>query len=250
MENETTDLAPIILKIITTAAIAIGSFIKSIRFVHEGERGVKLRFGKALRDNAGQPRVFEPGFTLLIPFVDTLRRRHVRQQTRHFPYQRIKLKDGLIFNVEAIILFRVKDVYRALFEVDDMDTTVDDIGMTIVRDEISNRTHSELEQNGAISDKLLQQIKPFAEQIGIEVIRFGLTDCAPTAETANLLNAETAVKLRLEALKKACVNEKCSWDSLHPSLAAALIGIPLTANVGDGATRLPDATNATAENND
>lgn len=250
METDGFDLATLITKIVVALIIAIGSFIKGIRFVHEGERGVKLRFGRAIRDETGHPRIYEPGFTLLIPFVDTLRRRHVRQQTRHFPYQRIKLKDGLIFNVEAVILFRVKDIYKALFDVDDLDTTVDDMGMTIARDEISSCTHSELEHNGTISERLLTQIKPFAEQIGIEVIRFGLTDCAPTAETANLLNAETAVRLRLQALKKACEAEKTSWNRLNPTLAAALIGIPLTATVGVEHSSVPQTAGSESKEED
>jgi regulator of protease activity HflC (stomatin/prohibitin superfamily) len=47
------------------------AFFKSFRFVREGERGIKLRFGKAVRKKGGTPKVIEPGFAWLIPFVLT-----------------------------------------------------------------------------------------------------------------------------------------------------------------------------------
>ena len=63
----------------------------------------------------------EPGFLFLIPKVDSLVRRHVRQQTIELNEQEVILKDNTIWVVSAVVFFRVKDIYKALFEIDDLD---------------------------------------------------------------------------------------------------------------------------------
>lgn len=229
----------IITTLITSIVGTILAFFKAFKFIQEGERGIKLRFGKAVRDNQGNPKVIEPGFVLLIPFVETLQRHHVRQQTYRFPSQRITLKDGLIFNVSAMALFRVYDIYKALFEIEDLDNSVDDICMAALRDELRMITHSELQENSEkISENLLARIKQRGAEWGVEFAQFSLTDSAPTAETANLINAEIAVRYRLNALKKELDKDGTPLNSLNPVLAAVLVGIPMVASVGETSTTL------------
>src|SRR5262245_14203957 len=100
---------------------ALVTVFKSIAFVHEGQRGVKLRFGKAVRyrngKNAGQPKIVEPGFVFMIPFIDKLQRRHVRQETIRLDYQKIMFKDGMIFQVSAQLMFTVTYLYSAMCEI-------------------------------------------------------------------------------------------------------------------------------------
>ncbi|MGD1069320.1 MAG: SPFH domain-containing protein [Bryobacteraceae bacterium] len=112
---------------------------KTFNYVKEGELGIKLRFGKASRDKDGKPRVIPPGFVMMIPWVDTLAKHHVRQQTIRFDNQEIMIRDGLIFRINAAVIFRVNDIYRALFEIEDLHTSITDIGMGILRDVFTGR---------------------------------------------------------------------------------------------------------------
>ena len=115
---------------------ALVTVFKSIAFVQEGQRGVKLRFGKAVRyrtgKNAGHPKIVDPGFVFMIPFIDKLQRRHVRQETIRLDYQKIMFKDGMIFQVSAMLLFTVKDVFKAMFEIDNLDNAVETFGLAII----------------------------------------------------------------------------------------------------------------------
>jgi regulator of protease activity HflC (stomatin/prohibitin superfamily) len=71
---------------------ALVTVFKSIAFVQEGQRGVKLRFGKAVRhrtrENADQPKIVAPGFVFMIPFIDKLKRREPLVHWRPVSYQR------------------------------------------------------------------------------------------------------------------------------------------------------------------
>src|SRR3989338_7797638 len=145
----------------------IVGFFKAFRFVREGEQGIKLRFGKALRNKQGEPKIIDPGFAFLVPFVDTLKRHHVRQETIRFDHQQIMIQDGLIFNVNAIVIFRVKDIYKALFEIENLEYSIEDLGMGILRDEVSKRNYTELEDTEKISESLLKVLRVKAEEWGI-----------------------------------------------------------------------------------
>jgi len=220
----------LLLQIVVAGGSAVVAGVKAFKFVQEGELGIKLRFGRALLDEAGEPKVIPPGFVLLIPFIETLQRRHVRQQTLRLANQRIMISDGLIFNISAVVIFRVKDVYRALFEIDDLDQSLSDLSMGVLRDVLSGKSHTELYDLDVIAAELLEQLREKAEEWGVEFNQFKLTDCAPTNETALLVNARAAVRMRVEALES--VRDRIEdFDELSPTLAAALVGVPLTTSV-------------------
>ncbi len=226
------DAGTIAAKIATVVLIAAVSALKSIRFVHEGEMGIKLRFGRALKNRDGTPKVIKPGFALMIPFVETLKRHHVRQQTLRLDHQKVMIMNGLIFNVSAIVIFRVKDIYRALFEIDDLDSSLADLSMGILRDVLCNKEYSDLSDMKKISEELLVALQVKSEEWGVQFIEFKLTDCAPTSETAPLINAKIGVRMKVEALQFAASELKVEAAEMSPILAAALVGVPLVTSIG------------------
>ena len=164
------------------------AFFSMFKFVREGEKGVKLRFGKARRKRNEEgvmvPRVYDPGFTVLIPYVDTLVRRHVRVQTIELPQQTITIKNGLSYIVDAVIRFQVKDVYKALFVVDNLDQTMNNVAMAELRD-ILTPYEDELAMADVhgMSEKLTNKIKVHSDIWGVEIEQFSIVSCVPTPES-------------------------------------------------------------------
>lgn len=225
------------LSVIIASAVvsAIGTIVKTIKFIHEGEQGIRLRFGKAQRNKDGSPKIIHPGFVLMVPFVDTLKRHHVRQQTLKFEDQKIMISGGLVFNVSAIIIMKVKDIYKALFEIDDLDNSVIDIAMGILREVLAIKRHTELNDMESISSELLKKIRIKADEWGVEFLQFNLTDCAATPESASLVNAESGVELKLKALTMAAKTLGIELSDIPESLAATLVGVPLVVSVNGNA---------------
>jgi regulator of protease activity HflC (stomatin/prohibitin superfamily) len=223
--------------------MAIGGILvtlfKSVSFVQEGERGVKLRFGKVVRTADDKPYIVEPGWVWMIPYVEKLKRRHVRQQTLPFKRQRILIKDGLTFEISAIVIFRVTNVYKALFEIDNLDDSITDICMGVLRDEIQTKAYTELSDTAAISKQLLEHVQQQAKDWGVEFSQFRLTDCAPSAETAHLLNVKIGARLKVEALQEIAPRLPKVLAHLNPSLAAVLVGAPLAAAASSTASDSP-----------
>jgi regulator of protease activity HflC (stomatin/prohibitin superfamily) len=222
---------PLWAKLITLIGIAAIVLFMSLRFVHEGERGLKLRFGKVVRNKSGKPIVIEPGFTFLLPKADTLVKRHVRQQTITLDNQEILLKDNSIFIVSAVVFFRVEDIYRALFEIDELDLAVRNFCMETLRTVLQGIDGADgIKDIEGISKKLEQAAESRFQEWGIKLVKFGLVNCAPSRETASFITALPAVRARFDALRSQRISD--------PMMAAAVLGAPTINTLGESA-RVP-----------
>jgi regulator of protease activity HflC (stomatin/prohibitin superfamily) len=217
----------------------IHTFFKTFQFVQEGERGIKLRFGRALVESNGKPRIIEPGFVLLIPWVDSLQRRHVRQQTLRFDRQNVMLNNGMIFEISAVVIFRVNDVYKAMFEINGVEESIEDLSMGVLRDQMSVLDHEGIVETEDISKKLLSELKVKADEWGIDFIQFKITHCAPTAESASIVNAKAGTKLKVEALLEAIEGRNVN-ERIDPNLAAVLLGFPLVASTSNTVVQMTE----------
>ncbi len=201
----------------------------SFKFVREGRLGLRLRFGRVLRDRKGEPKVVHPGFIFVWPFIESLYTHPVRQQTLSCDKQEVMLRDGGVFRVETIVVYRVVDVYRALFDIADLEQAIYAVAMAALRESLkpldsSNATDSSL------ADKVAEELKGHAENWGIEVIQVGFADFSPTGMTNQLLLTESLAVARHGALARLSNGGKVS--DLNPGLAAALIGTPIGVTIG------------------
>lgn len=232
MDALITTLAPIILPLLG----AIWGGFNSIRFVHEGERAILLRFEKAVMRN-GNYVVKNPGFTMFWPKINRLATIHVRTRTINLPTQILTLNDDSILGVSAIILARVIDtpvmVYHAIFETAaGVNAATSDVGLRILRQVMVEKSYADIIGNRqAIDEELRSELQAVASSWGLEIIAFSLSDCSPTTETAKLLQTRRQSEERVQALIAAASSLSVSPAELNPSLAAALVGTPLVVSI-------------------
>lgn len=213
--------------------------VAGIRFVSEGERALLLRFDKAVTKRNGEYKVIMPGLRLMIPGAHKLARIHVRQRTINLPSQTIVLADSTVFDVSAVILCRVKDtaqdLYNALFETTGINLALTDYGLIVIREVLADKTYENLVENRSqISNELFQAIQAQADGWGVEIIKFELSDCDPSPETARLMQTRVQTKFRLTALKEAATDMGLTSPvQLNTTLGAVLVGVPLVANVSN-----------------
>lgn len=214
---------------------AIGGLAGSIRFVQESQRGVKLRWGRVVRHRDGRPKIVEPGFVFLVPTMHRLRRIHVRTSTLTLDPQRIMLKDHTVFNVGALIITRIIDdeegIYRSLFEVDDLPTSVEEFCAAALRDVLVGITYDKLADPAALAECVRTSVEPQLREWGTEVKSFALTDCSPSPETARMILISAEAQFRADALAAVCPTLE-QLSGIPPMLAAALIGTPVSVALG------------------
>ncbi|MDT9681332.1 slipin family protein [Streptomyces sp. TRM76323] len=115
-----------------TAAVLAGSAAiayvgAAVRVVKQYEQGVVLRFGRL------RSRVRGPGLTLVVPFVDRMRKVSMQIVTMPVPAQDGITRDNVTVRVDAVIYFKVVDPVEAVIRVEDYRFAVSQIAQTSLR---------------------------------------------------------------------------------------------------------------------
>jgi regulator of protease activity HflC (stomatin/prohibitin superfamily) len=228
-------LAHLLVPLFPVLAPLVGT-LTGIRFIQESERGVKLRWGRVVRRRNGTVKIKNPGFLLLIPTMHKLRRTHVRTWTLVLDPQHVMLQDHTVFNVGALVICRVintsEGIYAALFEVSNMAASVEAYCAATLRDVLLGITHRALADPDALASEVRDRVRSRLAEWGIEIMEVKVTDCSPTPETARLMLIEAEAGFKVEALNRAVSGLDEGCHQIAPTLAAALIGMPVSVAVG------------------
>ncbi len=115
--------------------------VAAARVVKQYERGVVLRFGRLRSD------VRNPGFTMVLPGVDRLRKVNMQIVTMPVPAQDGITRDNVTVRVDAVIYFKVVDAASAVVEVEDYRFAVSQMAQTSLRSIIGKSDLDDLLSN-------------------------------------------------------------------------------------------------------
>ncbi|MGW6059501.1 slipin family protein [Streptomyces sp. NPDC055189] len=131
---------------LVAAGVAVGCagavyVMAAARVVKQYERGVVLRLGKLQRAVRG------PGFTMIVPFVDRLRKVNMQIVTMPVPAQDGITRDNVTVRVDAVIYFKVIDATEAVIQVEDYRFAVSQMAQTSLRSIIGKSDLDDLLSN-------------------------------------------------------------------------------------------------------
>jgi regulator of protease activity HflC (stomatin/prohibitin superfamily) len=158
------------LIVVLIAAVVLILLAASIKIVKQYERGVLFRFGKVVDTR-------EPGFRMIVPVVDVLRRVSLRIVTMPIQSQGIITHDNVSVDVSAVAYFRVVDPVKAVVAIENVYTAIDQIAQTTLRKVVGQ--HS-LDQTLSETDKINLDIRKILDVTtldwGVEVTLVELKD--------------------------------------------------------------------------
>jgi len=163
------------LGIVALAVLAFGAaaFASSARVVRQFERGVVFRLGRV------QDPARRPGFTMIVPLVDRMRKVSVQIVTMPVPAQDGITRDNVTVRVDAVVYFRVHDPVRATVEVQDYQFAVSQVAQTSLRSIIGKSDLDDLLCNReSLNQGLALMIDSPAAGWGIEIDRVEIKDVA------------------------------------------------------------------------
>ncbi|MFJ8509088.1 slipin family protein [Streptomyces avermitilis] len=134
------------LQELVVAAVAAGSatliyVTAAARVVKQYERGVVFRLGRLAGD------VRPPGFTLVVPGVDRLRKVNMQIVTLPIPAQEGITRDNVTVRVDAVVYFKVVDAANAIIQVEDYRFAVSQMAQTSLRSIIGKSDLDDLLSN-------------------------------------------------------------------------------------------------------
>ncbi|MFD3438833.1 slipin family protein [Streptomyces sp. NPDC058685] len=126
---------------VTVASAGVVYVMAAARVVKQYERGVVFRLGKL------RPSVRGPGFTLIVPGVDRLRKVNMQIVTMPVPAQDGITRDNVTVRVDAVIYFKVIDPSDAVVQVEDYRFAVSQMAQTSLRSIIGKSDLDDLLSN-------------------------------------------------------------------------------------------------------
>ena len=134
-----------------------------VKILMEYERGVIFRLGRYSRTGG-------PGLTLLIPFIEQMRRVDLRLVTMDVPPQDVITRDNVSVKVSAVVYFRVIKPEDAVINVEDFLYATSQLSQTTLRSILGQAELDELlSARDKINDELQTILDRQTENWGIKV---------------------------------------------------------------------------------
>ncbi|KUO12793.1 slipin family protein [Streptomyces sp. DSM 15324] len=157
--------------VLAAGAAGLVYFGAAARVVKQYERGVVLRLGRLRGDTRA------PGFTMVVPGVDRLRKVNMQIVTMPIPAQEGITRDNVTVRVDAVVYFRVVDAAAALINVEDYRFAVSQMAQTSLRSIIGKSELDDLLSNREkLNEGLELMIDSPAIGWGVQIDRVEIKD--------------------------------------------------------------------------
>jgi len=157
-----------LLAIVIAAVVVL--FLLSARIVQQYERGVLFRLGRVVA-------VRNPGFTLIAPFADSLRKVSLRITTMPIQSQGIITKDNVSVDISAVAYYKVVDATKAVVAIENMEAAINQIAQTTLRKVVGQHALDDiLAETDRINALIPKILDPLTEGWGVTVSPVELKD--------------------------------------------------------------------------
>jgi regulator of protease activity HflC (stomatin/prohibitin superfamily) len=149
-------------------------FARTVRVVPQAKAGIVERFGR-------YQRTLNPGLTVLMPFVDTLKPLiDLREQVVSFPPQPVITEDNLVVQIDTVLYFTVNDPKSVTYEVANPLQAIEQITVTTLRNVIGSLTLEDaLTSRDHINAQLRGVLDEATNKWGIRVNRVEIKSIDP-----------------------------------------------------------------------
>lgn len=190
--------------IIILLLIVVFTAISSIKVVNTGYVYVLERFGQF-------SKILEPGWHLVIPFADFVRKKiSTKQQILDIPPQYVITKDNVKIEIDNVIFYKVLNAKDAVYNIEDFKSGIVYSTITNMRNIVGNMSLDEvLSGRDKINLELLTIIDSITDAYGIKILSVEIKNIIPPAEIQDAMEKQMkaerdkrATILQAEGLKQ------------------------------------------------
>jgi regulator of protease activity HflC (stomatin/prohibitin superfamily) len=224
----------LIAVVVVVVVLGLLGFALSVRIVRQYEQGVLFRLGRLQG-----PR--NPGFNLIIPGFDVLRRVSLRVVTMPIQSQGIITRDNVSVDVSAVAYYKVVDAVKSVVAIENVHDAIGQIAQTTLRKVVGQHTLDEtLSETDTINVDIRKILEVTTADWGVEVTLVELKDIqlpdsmqramarqaeAEREKRAKIINAEG------ESLAAAALGQASDTMMAHP-LALQLRNLQSLVEIG------------------
>ena len=166
----------------------------SVRVVNQGNEALVERLGSFNKK-------MQPGLNFVLPFVDqVIYQETIREKVLDIPPQKCITRDNVGIEVDAVVYWRIVDMEKARYKVEDLQSAMVNLVLTQIRSEMGQL---ELDQTFTartqINELLLQDLDVSTDPWGVKVTRVELRDIIPSQAVREAMELQMSAERRKRA---------------------------------------------------
>ncbi|MBF2035527.1 MAG: SPFH/Band 7/PHB domain protein [Leptolyngbyaceae cyanobacterium T60_A2020_046] len=176
------------------ALVVVGYTVGSVRIINQGNQALVERLGR-------YHRKLRPGLNFVVPFLDVIVwEESMRERLLDVPPQSAITRDNVSLEVDAVVYWKILDLERTYYEIENVETAIRELVVTTLRSEIGKM---EFEQTFSSRDKLnqalLDQLDEATEPWGVKVTRVEVQSIQPPQAVLDSMQQQQAAEIKRRA---------------------------------------------------
>jgi regulator of protease activity HflC (stomatin/prohibitin superfamily) len=199
------------MSLVFFAPFAVVLLALSVRIVQQYESALVFTLGR-------YTRTLQPGFNLILPFLEWTRSVDMRVLTRDIPKQQVITKDNVPVTINGVVYFKIIKSEMAILEVQDYNYALTQYAQAALRDVVGGMTFDDLlAERQKIGEEIERIVAKETANWGLEVGAIKIQDVDVPEELKKMMSRQASA----EREKRATIT-KAEGDMLAAvNLAAA-----------------------------
>ena len=166
----------------------------SVKVINQGNEALVERLGS-------YNKKLEPGLSFVAPFVDkVVYRETIREKVLDIPPQKCITRDNVGIEVDAVVYWRIVDMERAYYKVENLQSAMVNLVLTQIRAEMGQLELDEtFTARSQINELLLRDLDIATDPWGVKVTRVELRDLVPSRAVQESMEMQMSAERRKRA---------------------------------------------------
>ncbi len=146
-------------------------------------------------------KTLEPGLNFVTPFIDkVVYKSTIRERVLDVPAQSCITRDNVSITADAVVYWRIVDMYKAYYKVENLESAVTNLVLTQIRSEMGQLELDEtFTARTEINERLLRELDISTDPWGVKVTRVELRDIMPSKAVQDSMELQMAAERKKRA---------------------------------------------------
>lgn len=187
-------MTPFLTFAVIIAMVAVVTIFAGIKTVPQGQKWTVERFGR-------YTRTLDSGLRVIVPFIDRIGHKlSIMEQVLDVPAQTVITKDNAAVVADGVVFYRIDDIARAAYQVQDLQQAIVNLTTTNLRSVIGSMDLDDtLSKRAEINEILLGIIDEATNPWGAKIIRIEIRDLRMSDELQDAMNLQMTAERRRRA---------------------------------------------------
>jgi len=178
--------------------------------VYDGQHALKFTLGRA-------QEVVGPGVHFKWPIFQRFQKKDTKDTTLELEPQVIQLRDDLVYDVCARVVYQIVDLRKAIVEIDDLTVGLKNRIVLAVQRVVKMQDRESVRDVVSMTAALKEELRPVQDKWGIVIHEIGFSTFSPSPETLEI------TQLGKLAEEKLSLYRRLRGEGLGEEAAVALI---------------------------